>query len=155
MSTTTTTRRRPQPALEAPTKRLVVLVSGSRDWADPVVIELALQMFSNHRSVTVMHGACPTGADEMADRAARNLGFKVDRHPARWKRPDGSLDKGAGFARNKRMVDKHPDVGLFFIRNNSRGATHCLTLAQRAGVDCEVWRVNDEPSSEPERKEEP
>ena len=108
-----------------------ILITGSRDWGDWRTITKALidAADGKPRPVTVVHG-CARGADFLAAHAARKLGWEVEDHPARWDR-DG---KAAGPIRNQAMVDLGADVCLAFIKDGSRGATHCADLAEKAGI---------------------
>lgn len=109
-----------------------ILVTGSRDWADFGRIAFALTEAAGGsvNTPTVVSGACPRGADAMAEEAADLSGFHVERHPARW----DELGKKAGFVRNAEMVSLGADVCLAFIKNGSRGATHTANLAEKAGI---------------------
>jgi len=69
----------------------------------------------------------------MADIAAGLGGVAVEVHPAIW-RPNGIYNPQAGFLRNRKMVELGADVCLAFIRNGSRGASHCAGLAEGAGI---------------------
>jgi hypothetical protein len=115
-----------------------VIVTGSRDWDDEQAIRLALALITQlHGSeLTVVHGACPTGADAIADRVASQWGggMTVERHPADW----GTHGKAAGFIRNKGMVDLGADVVLAFQKNKSRGTQHTIDLARKAGIEVRV-----------------
>jgi hypothetical protein len=103
-----------------------ILITGSRDWPDPAVIEAALMRASRgvlYHDVTLVSGACPTGADRMAEELAANLGMVVERHPADW----ASHGKAAG-----------ADVCLAFQLNDSRGTGHTIQLARGAGIPTHV-----------------
>ncbi len=111
----------------------VVLVTGSRTWDDAEFVRITLNAawFSIGPSMVLMHGACPDGADELADQWAALGRVPVIRVPADWKR-DG---RAAGILRNMRMVDMGPLTHcVAFIRDDSRGATHCASYARSRGV---------------------
>lgn len=120
-----------------------ILVTGSRDWDDRIWIATVLnhhmlERWRTHREpVIVVHGHCPTGADAMADGWAVANGMEVERHPAKW-REHGIYNPQAGLLRNREMVALGADICVAFIRNGSRGATHCADLAQEAGIP--TWR---------------
>jgi hypothetical protein len=78
----------------------------------------------------VVHGACPTGGDAIADRIATDLGLTVERHPARWRR----YGRSAGYRRNAAMVAAGADVCLAFIRDASPGASMTARLAEEARI---------------------
>lgn len=114
-----------------------ILVTGSRSWTDANCIERALWneylQMREHGPVLLVSGACPTGADAIAEHVwARNY-LPIERHPAEW-HPGGVYDPSAGFKRNAEMVELGADVCLAFIKDGSRGATHTANLAEVAGI---------------------
>jgi hypothetical protein len=120
-----------------------ILITGSRDWTDRAAIDdtltaLAAANTFHNRTTVIVHGACPTGADAMADdwaryHATRSPLIEFERHPANW-RPNGALDRGAGFRRNAEMVALGADLVLAFIKDGSRGASHTAALAEQACI---------------------
>jgi hypothetical protein len=116
-------------------KNFRILVTGSRTWIDEEVITRELERFRRVYmkygvDIVIIHGKCPRGADDIADKWAKKNGIEVEPHPADW----NTYGKGAGHRRNAEMVKTDPDMVLAFIRNNSPGATGCAELAEKAGL---------------------
>jgi hypothetical protein len=124
-----------------------VLVTGSRDWDDYQTIADALDGIGadpaafRSDTLVVVHGACPSGADAMASTWVRSYlpasagHVAEERHPADWE----AHGKGAGFRRNAQMVAASADRCLAFIKDGSRGASHCARLAEAAGILTRRW----------------
>jgi hypothetical protein len=117
-----------------------VLVTGSREWTRFVQVWEALDAVAAAHGgpLIVVHGACPSGADDFARQWAltelrHGLPVRTEPHPADW---DGPLGKGAGCARNQVMVDLGADVCLAFFRNGAgnRGTSDCAARAEAAGI---------------------
>jgi YspA, cpYpsA-related SLOG family len=118
-----------------------ILLTGSRTWTDPMRIWAALDIqvrsaANRGENLTLVHGACPRGADHIADdwaeeRAATGWPIHVERHPADWNSYAG---KSAGHRRNAEMVNLGADLCLAFVRDNSPGTTGCIRLAEGAGI---------------------
>jgi len=117
-----------------------VLVTGSREWLNEKVIERELKKLPP--GTTIVHGACPTGADALADKWAMKLGFAIKRYPADWE----SEGKAAGPKRNATMIRlEHRsgdpiDLGLAFTPDlaRSRGTKDCVERARKAGIKIQV-----------------
>lgn len=136
-----------------------ILVTGSRNWQylnpvndllDQILLEFLSDIAHGRREVTesftVVHGACPNGADAMAsawvnDSCRPPFGVTVDeeRWPAKW----DIFGKVAGFVRNHLMVaNAKPDICVAYIRDNSSGSTDCAGRAREAGVPIRVFRAD-------------
>lgn len=119
-----------------------VLVTGSRDWTDEAVIHQALSSLPAGSSV--IHGAA-RGADTIADRVAKSLGFAVRSYPADWPK----YGKPAGMIRNREMLEKErPDLVLAFPMPGSKGTWGMVRIARVAGVTVRIF----EPTNEGGRK---
>lgn len=78
---------------------------------------------------TLIHGACPTGADALADEYAVVNWLGIDEYPANWKQHG----RAAGPIRNQRMIDEgRPDVVVAFA--GGRGTADMIRRAEEAGV---------------------
>ena len=106
-----------------------MLVTGSRTWTDETVIADALREQRADGTAVLVSGACPRGADAIAERLWAGWGGPVERHPADW-----ASGRDAGMRRNAAMVASGADVCLAFIRDRSPGASHTARLAERAGI---------------------
>lgn len=119
-----------------------ILVTGSRTWDRPLPIASALLIHSGAREdVTLVHGGA-VGADQLANRAARAFGWKVEAWYAEW----DINGKRAGFIRNQAMVDAGADLCIAFTRDNSRGTAHCANAAEAAGIPT-IWIYYEDPDA--------
>ncbi len=117
-----------------------VLVTGSRIWTDEEAIADILAGHWHDGNALLVTGACPRGADEIAERIWRSRGGLVERHPADW-----HTGRDAGMRRNAAMVALGADVCLAFIRDRSPGATHTAQLAEQAGIPVHRFQTETTP----------
>lgn len=108
-----------------------VIVTGSRHWKNRETIEktlnLVLQKFGK---VTLVSGACPTGADRIAEEVWESFGGEVELHPAQW----DVHGKAAGPIRNQEMVNLGADFCVAFPLPGSKGTQDCMNRATVAGI---------------------
>lgn len=117
-----------------------VLVTGSRTWTNPRPIYAALnRALADARTIgetlTVVHGACKTGADRYAHDWCDThiaLGDPVieDPHPANWHKHS----KKGGPIRNTEMVNLGADHCHAFPRGDAKGTRDCAAKARAAGI---------------------
>lgn len=78
-----------------------IFVCGGRDFDDTFALASALKAAARgHDKVVVVHGACPTGADKIADQWAFDEGQVAKRFHADW----DAHGKAAGPIRNAEML---------------------------------------------------
>jgi hypothetical protein len=113
-----------------------IIVTGSRTWDNPNKLgyELGKAVGELNRKypgedIVIVHGNAP-GADRIADKLARDHGVTVETHRAEWE----LQGKRAGMIRNMKMVSLGADICLAFIKDGSRGATHCAEYAESVGI---------------------
>lgn len=102
--------------------------------------ELA-KVYDARPDAVLVHGDAARG-DRDAANIWRGLGGEVEAWPAKWMEHSDdcrcsnrkSRCAYAGLRRNLAMVESAPDVVLAFIRNGSKGATHCAQAAEDAGI---------------------
>ena len=135
-------RTAPDNPAVTPARPRRVLVTGSRTWTAEAVIAAALREHWSAGAVLVS-GACPRGADAIAERLWGSWGGQVERHPADW-----ATGRAAGMERNAAMVAAGADVCLAFIRDNSPGATHTARLADLAGIPVRRYEHPEQSKSE-------
>ena len=116
-----------------------VLVTGSRDWSDREAVWGALKQACDDfgaDAVVIVHGGA-RGADALAAEYADFFHIRAEAHCARW----NEFGKSAGYRRNAEMVALGADLCLAFIRDGSRGATHCAEAARKAGIPVRYYRA--------------
>lgn len=120
-----------------------ILVTVSRSWTDWRLMQDVLgKCYAEHPEAVLVHGDAPKG-DRDAAGIWHGLGGDTEAWPAKWREcgPDcrhKPTTSGhcpyAGYRRNIAMVESGPDLVLAFIRNGSRGASHCARIAEEAGI---------------------
>lgn len=116
-----------------------VLVCGGRDFGDRDLLWRTLDgvfpisepdAYGNYLPVgTLIHGACPTGADNLADQYAVTNWLQMETYPADW----SAHGRSAGPIRNQRMLDEgRPDMVIAFP--GGRGTADMVRRATLAGI---------------------
>ncbi|MBA7690806.1 hypothetical protein ES703_99338 [subsurface metagenome] len=105
-----------------------ILVCGDRDWGSKLIVK-AWRRFV--KPTLVFEGGY-RGADQIAAKAADELGISFMEFPARW----GQYGKAAGPIRNRKMLDEKPDLVLAFHFDitESRGTADTLFEAEKRGI---------------------
>jgi hypothetical protein len=114
-----------------------VIVTGCRDWTDEFAVDRELdEVFDREDKFTLVHGACPTGADEIARVWALNLldDVTVEAHPADWLKNG----KAAGPIRNAEMAKAGADLCLAFWDGVSRGTLDMIIQAVKQGIPVKI-----------------
>jgi YspA, cpYpsA-related SLOG family len=119
-----------------PGQPLRLLITGSRTWTDEEAIKVALRPWWRGGTTTLVHGACPRGADAIADRIWTQAGGKVDRWRANWTK----YKKAAGHIRNKAMIDGGADFAIAFLRTDSSspGTRSAIELLRAAHIPLQI-----------------
>lgn len=120
-----------------------LLITGSRTWDNIDYIRSIFTTLGEEicDSITLVSGACPTGADRLGEIVATELGWGVELYPADW----NTYGKRAGFVRNSQMVDTNPDLMVAFIHNKSKGASMTVNLGKKKGLPIKVHNWTDYP----------
>jgi hypothetical protein len=114
-----------------------LLITGSRTWDDYDFMDGVIYKLSqNVGPLTIVEGGAK-GADYLAECVSIRYGFDLEVYPADW-----SKGRAAGIIRNQQMVDTNPDYCYAFIRNNSKGATHCVNAAKKKGIPTVIFRMD-------------
>lgn len=100
-----------------------VLITGSRNFTNTKLMYNALSSIQNN-GITLVHGGC-RGADKIAEKIGKELGFQIEEHLANWDKHG----KSAGMIRNVEMLNSGIDLVLAFPTKESRGTIHCIKEA--------------------------
>ena len=112
-----------------------ILVTGSREWTDWRLLHEVLEEITKGIyacEITLVHGACLSGADALAGDLARCAGWTEECHPADW----NLHGKAAGPIRNQEMTDLGADICVAFFKTGAgnKGTGHCAARAEAAGI---------------------
>src|SRR6185437_12429210 len=106
------------------------LICGGRHFADTEAFTAIMRQLAETFGLPrrVVHGACPTGADKMAESWATRLALEIHAEPADWKQHG----LAAGPIRNQLMLDKyHPHKVVAFP--GGRGTADMIRRAKALG----------------------
>lgn len=132
-----------------------VVVCGSRKWpVDQLYFVTAVMIQHTPRWKIITGGA--RGVDRHAHMEAVRLGWPRHEEKADWEvKPDtpkkhiryrrdaSAYNVMAGFDRNRRMLDMHPDLVLAFQWGGSSGTQDTIDEARRRGIEVRVFTEND------------
>lgn len=118
-----------------------ILVCGSRVWTNRWAIRNVLSQYQyEEEQPIIIHGACPDGADKIADEEATKLNYKIDPYPANWT----SYGNAAGCIRNQQMIDEgKPDLVLAFQIGNSPGTLDMIMRSKCAKIPIRIFKVKN------------
>lgn len=128
-----------------------VAVTGSRQWHDRPRIRAILKRLQREAEAAgeefiVIHGACPDGADKIADEICQSElglvpGETLIREPAQWKR----YGRAAGPVRNQKILNDHGPNIVYAFRNGTRssGTDDMIKRAKKAKVPTRVLTANE------------
>jgi hypothetical protein len=80
-------------------------------------------------ALTIVHGACPNSADEMASAWCKEFDEEEEPHPSQ---------SGDYLARNSRMVDSGIDLVVALWDGKSRGTLDTITKAVKQGIPVHI-----------------
>lgn len=118
---------------ERPHASVVILATGSREFADYALVERELDAMvkwldvKSGDTVTIVHGGA-RGLDKLAGQYARARGYVEKCMPARWRNQYGQIDYAAGPRRNQEMIDEtNPHAAVCFPLGESKGTRDCIS----------------------------
>lgn len=119
-----------------------IAVVGSRKFRNYLQLKREVEQFLGPDDIIVSGGA--EGADSMAQRLAKETGRAILIYYPLW-RVDGKYDAGAGFKRNKRIVDASNIVLAFYEKGRfQQGGTANTAAWARNTEDVELYEFEEE-----------
>lgn len=112
---------------------LVVVVAGSRSFADYSLLSRHLDDIAARFGIAEIVSGCCRGADQLGERYAHEHGIPIRRFPADWAR----FGRSAGYRRNEQMA-QYADACVCFWVARSVGTAHMIRLARQYGLRLRV-----------------
>lgn len=111
-----------------------ILVCGDRNWTSYTAIYNSLLSLSEEwgSNIRIVSGGC-VGADKMAVKAAKQLGYEFIEYPADW----DTYGRAAGPIRNKQMItEEEIELVMAFHDNiaSSKGTANMITQAKKQKI---------------------
>jgi hypothetical protein len=121
-----------------------ILVCGGRDFEDrDFVFRVLDDLHKQLGFYTLIHGACPTGADKFADDWAKERGVAAWAFPANWRKHG----RAAGPIRNRDMAERtSPDFVVAFP--GGAGTRNMIDISAELGINLIEPFAADTPSED-------
>lgn len=132
-----------------------VIIAGGRDFGTKSPLARSMALHRIDRAMNAIAGntgesapdwrgwsvvcGLAAGADQLGAEWAEQNGVAVAEFPAKWVRPDGTPDRGAGFKRNLEMA-KNADALIAFWDGQSKGTKNMIDQALQHGLEVHVYR---------------
>lgn len=112
---------------------MYIAIVGSRDYPKLTQVDVVVRSIAiKYPDATIVSGAA-RGVDRRAAVRAKEAGLNVIEYEADW-----SQGRGAGFARNKHIIDRANFV-IAFWDGRSRGTRHSIMTALRSGKEVHLF----------------
>lgn len=105
------------------------IIAGSRDINDYNLLQSVFTSCPFNDMITSIVSGRARGVDTLGERLSDEVGLPKHLFPAKWKRPDGSVDRGAGIKRNHEMGD-FADC-LIALTNGSNGTRDMIQYMRK------------------------
>ena len=106
-----------------------IVIAGCRNYNDyntaKEYISSCLSNISKKHEIIILSGGC-SGADMLGERYAKENGYKIERHPANWRK----YGRSAGPKRNEEMA-KLCDMAICFWDGKSKGTKSMIDFAKK------------------------
>lgn len=104
-----------------------VIIAGSRDIIDPLIVEDAVSEFKkkSEQEITEVLSGCARGVDTLGEEWARKNNINIKFMPANWEK----YGRSAGYKRNVAMAGK-ADALIAVWDGKSRGTGHMIDIAR-------------------------
>lgn len=118
-----------------------VIIAGSRDFNDYELLKfktthILQNIIAKGEEIIIISGTA-RGADQLGERYALEMGYKLERYPAKW----DIYGKRAGYLRNQQMAEV-ADAAIIFWDGKSRGTKHMIDTARSKGLQYRVIRID-------------
>lgn len=114
------------------------IIAGSRDIVDANLVRRVIEQSGFEPEITeVVWGMAP-GVDELGKRWGHYRHIPVKPFPAKWKRPDGTTNRAAGFIRNQEMAN-YADALIAIWDGMSPGTADMIARARKGGLKIHIY----------------
>lgn len=118
-----------------------IVIAGCRDYENyneaKEYIDFLVQNIRKTHKIVIISGGCK-GADALGERYAKENGFEIERHPARWQ----EFGKSAGPRRNLEMAEQ-ADYVICFWDGKSRGTKTMIEFSKKLEKPLRIKKIKN------------